>query len=333
MASQPRPGAVYWIDHYTVGTDDLQRWIDFHARVLGAEPERTDSPRTPDITFQYVGLCHQGGFLQKTPMPAAAPPGETLPRYAWFVRPDEIDAHVRRLDAQGVPHTAPLRTSATGADGIAVYFTDPDGNQFELWAPAQMPEGAMDHANRLGIGRISHVTYESRDLARTAAFFERYCMLEPFGGHDVAADLLVLPLAGGACRLIYERVETLGYRTSGRGIYRDMHTALVVREEDLWPNYERMWAGLPEWDYDARVGPPPANGPDLPARTALHGSPAGRRWKATFGRGDDWYDWDANLFHFLVGVPRDGTMRDYEPHTIDYYMEDYLTARGLQPAT
>jgi predicted enzyme related to lactoylglutathione lyase len=333
MASQARPGAVYWIDHYTVGTNDLPRWIDFHERVLGAESEPAHLPRTPDIKFQYVGICHHGGFLQKAPLPPPAAPGEALPRYAWFVRPEEIDAHVRRLDAEGAPHSAPIRTSATGADGIAVYFTDLDGNQFELWAPAQMPEGAMDRANRFGIGRISHVTYESRDLARSAAFFERYCMLEPLKSGGLAPETLVLPLAAGACRLIFKRVETLGHRTSGRGVYRDMHTALVVREEDLWPNYERVWAGLPEWDYDARIGPPPADGADLPARSALHGSPAGRSWKAAFGRGDDWYDWDANLFHYLVGIPRSGTMRDYEPHTIDDYAEAYLAARGLQPAT
>lgn len=333
MAPQPRPGAVYWIDHYTVGTNDLPRWIDFHERVLGAESEPPHLPRTPDIKFQYVGICHHGGFLQKAPMPPAAAPGEALPRYAWFVRPQDLDAHVRRLDANSVPHTAPLRTSATGADGVAVYFVDLDGNQFEFWAPAQMPEGAMDSAGPLGIGRISHVTYESRDLGRTAAFFERYCMLEPLKSADLAPETLVLPLAGGACRLIYKRVETLGHRTSGHGVYRDMHTALVVREEDLWTDYERLWAELPEWDYDARIGPPPPNGADLPARTALHGSPAGRQWKAAFGRGDDWYDWDANLFHYLVGIPRDGTMRSYEPHTIDDYVEPYLAARGLQLTT
>ena len=44
----------------------------------------------------------------------------------------------------------------------------------------------------------------------------------------------------------------------------------------------------------------------------------------------DWGEWDTNLFHFFVGVPRDGSMAVYEPHSIDFYMQDYLAARGIQ---
>ena len=64
---------------------------------------------------------------------------------------------------------------------------------------------------------------------------------------------------------------------------------------------------------------------------ALHGSPAGRRWIATFGRGDDWYDWDANLFHFFGGAPKGGSMATYEPHSIEDYMDAYLEAHPRGP--
>jgi hypothetical protein len=135
----------------------------------------------------------------------------------------------------------------------------------------------------------------------------------------------VLPLAAGG-RLVFKRVEDAGSgsRTSGRGRYRDLHTALVVREEDFWPNYERVWDELPEWDFDEQKGRYAGDGSALPARTALHGSPAGRRWKAAFSRGDDWYDWDMNLFHFFVGKPHGGSMATYEPHSIESYMDTYL---------
>ena len=326
---QQQSGTVHWIDHYTIGTSDLAQFIDFHERVLGAQTEPADTPRPPGIVFQHVASCHHGGFMQRQPMPSAAPPGRALPRYAYFVRPEDLDEHVRRLDANHVPHTDPVRTATDGADGIAVYFVDPDGNQFEFWAPDRMPEGAMRGSGPMKVGRISHVVYEARDLERTAAFFKRFCALEPLRRADAGADTLVLPLAAGG-RLVYKRVEALGERTSGRGIYRDLHTALVVREEDFWHCYERVWAELPEWDFDQRVGPPPSDGENLPARTALHGSPAGRAWKAVFGRGDDWYDWDTNLFHFFVGVPQNGTMTAYEPHAIDDYMAAYLASRGLR---
>src|SRR5262249_2732217 len=34
MAAGERPGTVYWIDHYVVGTDDLERWFDFETKVI-----------------------------------------------------------------------------------------------------------------------------------------------------------------------------------------------------------------------------------------------------------------------------------------------------------
>lgn len=329
MLDDQRPGTIYWIDHYTVGTNDLDRWVDFHERLLGAKTENASPERRQRGIFQDLPNSHHGGFVMREALPPSAGVGKGLPRYALFVRPDDIDEHLRRLDACQAPHSGAARTSADGADGTAIYWEDPDGNQFEFWAPVHMPDGAMNDCGPLKVGRISHVTYESRDLQRTADFFNHFCALEPLAGADIGADTLVLPLAAGG-RLVYKKVENLGHRTSGRGVYRDLHTALVVREEDFWPNYERAWAELPDWDFDEQNGRYAGDGTALPARTALHGSPAGRVWKAAFGRGDDWYDWDTNLFHFFVGIPRDGSMATYEPHSIDDYMQPYLAARGLK---
>ena len=80
-----------------------------------------------------------------------------------------LDGHLRRLDLHGIPRTDPLRTAAEGDEGIAIYFQDPDGNQFEFWAPDRMPKGAMDVCTAEGVGRVSSGVYGSRDLQRTAA--------------------------------------------------------------------------------------------------------------------------------------------------------------------
>jgi len=325
-----RPGTIYWIDHYTVGTNDLDRWITFHECVFGAVTEAASPERRRSGIFQNVARSRHGGFVQRHAMPPPVAPGEGLPRYAHFIWPEDLDEHMRRLDAERIPYAGPIRTSSDGDEGNAIYFVDPDGNQFEFWAPVAMPEGAMVDCGPLRVGRVSHVVYESRDLDRTASFFERYCTLEPQKSANVAADTLVLPLAAGG-RLIFKRVATLQGRTSGFGTYRDLHTALVVREPDFWPNYERVWSELPEWDFDQFDGSlklAAADAENLPARTTLHGSPIGRAWKAAFGRGDDWYDWDTNLFHFYVGVPERGaSMATYEPRAIEAYMESYLAAR------
>jgi hypothetical protein len=280
--------------------------------------------------FQQLTNCLHGGFLQKETLPPSAGLGKGLPRYGFFVRPEDISEHLRHLDACAVPHTDPVHTSADGEDGMAIYWDDPDGNPFEFWAPSHMPDGAMDDCGPLKIGRISHGVYESRDLQRTADFFDHYCALEPLVSSEVAEDTLVLPLAAGG-RLVFKKIASPGLRTTGRGVLRDVHTALVLRREDFWPNYERMWADLPEWEFDAeRDGIFAGDWESLPARTAVHPSPAGRRWFAAYGRGDDWYDPDTNLFHFFVGVPREGSMVTYDGHSIDDVAQEYLEAHGLQ---
>ena len=329
MIEDQRPGTVYWIDHYAVGTNDTERWASFHERVLGGKAARNSRPGARNV-FQELTNCLHGGFLQPVQLPPSAGPGTVLPRYGFFIWPEDVDLQLRHLDDCQVSHTDPVRTSADGEEGTAIYWEDPDGNQFEFWAPEHMPAGAMDGHGPLKIGRISHGVFESRDLQRTADFFDRYCGLSPLLSADVAADTLVLPLASGG-RLVFKKTESPGARTTGRGILRDAHTALVLREEDFWPSYERMWAELPEWDFDAeRDGTFDGDWESLPARTALHPSPAGRVWHKAFGRGDDWFDPDTNLFHFYGGAPVDGSMASYEGHSLDDYAEAYLEARGLK---
>ena len=46
-------------------------------------------------------------------------------------------------------------------------------------------------------------------------------------------------------------------------------------------------------------------------------------------RGDDWYDWDTNCFHFMGGVPEDNEFTRYEPRTMDFHMPEYAKAHGL----
>jgi len=330
MLDDQRPGTVYWIDHYVVGSDDLERWADFAAKVIGSQPLPEAGPAGRRfITFQDITpCCHHGAMLSPEPLPPSAGLGKGLPRHGLFIRQEEIEQHLRRLDQHDVPHLDPARTSAEGDDGISIAWEDPDGNEFEFWAPDRLPDGAMAGATPVGVGRISHGVYECRDLKRAADHFARYCALEPLKSAEIPADTLVLPLVGGA-RIVYKQVETIGQRTGGWGKLHAAHAALVVRDEDFWPNNDRMWAEVPEWEYDRERRGFVGAGPDLPARTARHGSPGGVQWFEVRGRGDDWYDWDTNCFHFMGGEPRGGSFTEYEPHTMDWHLPRYLQEHGL----
>ena len=315
MLDDQRPGSVYWIDHYVVPTADTRRWGDFYTRVLGAPPEIgenvPDGGRRPAGTrFTWVGRCHVGG----SPYTGDLLPGTGLPRYGWFIRSEDIDLHLRRLDQNAVAHSGPIRTSEEGEDGTAIRFADPDDNQLEFWAPSHMPAGAMDHASPAGVGCISSAVFESRDLGRTANFYSRYCGLDPLRSDEIARDTVVFPLAG-AGRLVFKRVDRLGNRTTGHAIYRALHTALVVRDDEFMPAMERMCDELPEWDFDPESLPTlrAEEAGALPARTCIHGSPIGPEWKRVFGRGDSFCDWDTNVYHFVAAAPVNGSMISFSP--------------------
>jgi catechol 2,3-dioxygenase-like lactoylglutathione lyase family enzyme len=236
--------------------------------------------------------------------------------------------HLRRLDRYKVPHTDPVKTAADGDEGTVIYFADPDGNQYEFWAPAHMPEGAMEIATDEKVGRISHAVYGCRELTRTAAFFEKYCGIEPEQSSKTAEGTLVLRLRAGA-RLVYKLVDKVDERVAGHGPWWDMHTALTVREEEFFSNYRRMWDGLPEEGAEkAKAGLSVEQQQALPARTGLHRSPVGLKWKEICERGDEFYDWDAHAFHFIGGIPLkdDGSMALYQAKEQEEYLRELTAA-------
>ena len=89
-----------------------------------------------------------------------------------------------------------------------------------------------------------------------------------------------------------------------------------------------MWANVAEWQWDPEHGQFVGAGPDLPARTSRHGSPAGRRsgsrsaGAATTG---------------MTGTPTASTswaarrgraFSEYEPHTMDWHLPRFLAANA-----
>ena len=149
-------GAAHWIDHFVVGTNDMVAWTDWAVNGIGLtrRPIRglTTAARKKNmkiICFLWWegGSCRIGGFLQPEIYPPAKELGQELPRCGFYIRPGDIDMHLPLRDRNKIPHTDPVESTAEGDEGTAIYFADPDGNQYEFWAPAQMPEGAMDVAD------------------------------------------------------------------------------------------------------------------------------------------------------------------------------------------
>lgn len=329
---EPR-GAAHWIDHFVVGTNNMGAWVDWAVNatgitrrpIIGLTTEaRKRNIKITSFLWWDGGSCRIGAFLQPEIYPPAQELGKELPRCGFYIRPEDVDRHLRRLDKYKISHTDAVKTAADGEEGTVIIFADPDGNQWEFWAPAEMPEGAMEIATSEGVGRISHCIYGARELKRNQEFFEKYCGLEAEQSSKTAEGTLVLRLRAGA-RLIYKRVDKVDERTSGHGTWWDMHTALTVRDEEFLPNYRRMWDGIPEEKaYKADINLTLEEQEALPARTGLHRSPVGLRWKEICSRGDEFYDWDCHSFHFIGGKPLSAgnSMARYEA----IEQEEYLLA-------
>ena len=336
-------GAVHWIDHYVVGTNDMVAWVDWAVNATGitrrpiiglTTAARKRNIKITSFLWWEGGSCRIGAFLQPEIYPPAKPLGEDLPRCGFYIRPDDIDTHLRRLDQHKIPHSDPIRTAADGDDGTLIFFADPDGNQYELWAPENMPEGAMEIATENRVGRISHAVFGTRDLARTTAFFETYCGVKAEQNSKTAEGTLVLRMRAGG-RLIYKLVDKVDERVSGHGTWWDMHTALTVRDEEFLPSYRRMWAGIPEEKgYKGDLNLPIGEQEVLPARTGLHRSPVGIRWKEICDRGDEFYDWDCHSFHFIGGktLKPDGSMALYQAIEQEHYLQDLAASLNKSAA-
>jgi hypothetical protein len=197
-----------------------------------------------------------------------------------------------------------------------------------------MPEGAMEIATENRVGRISHAVFGARDLARTTAFFETYCGVKAEQNSKTAEGTLVLRMRAGG-RLIYKLVDKVDQRVSGHGTWWDMHTALTVRDGEFLPSYRRMWAGIPEEKgYKGDLNLPIGEQEVLPARTGLHRSPVGIRWKEICDRGDEFYDWDCHSFHFIGGKPLkpDGSMALYQAIEQEHYLQDLAASLNKSAA-
>lgn len=361
---------AYWIDHVTVPTNNINAWNEWADMVLGLLPcpmaglssmerkhgipvhcfhdiaETRKDADLPGLTPHHIGV-----FTVPEPMPEDVPGlGKATPRSALYVRTEDLDQHLARLEKadqwarnpgpgwstlagrrsdRGIPYSDSIRTAIGGEEGTVVYFEDPDGNQWEFWAPDEMPEGAMSSKTRLGVGRIARITFGCREVENNAEFFARYGGLEAtaIGSNS---EILVLPLAFGA-RLVYEKRDVKETRTKdGTGV--GVHVALAVEKDDLLQMLEEMWADLPEWNADGSGDVVAEEGKFLPPHTEMHGSPVGRRWKQMLGRGDYFSDCDGHMFHFygIYSNRKDGSLIDYDARETEEYLEDLAKEKGLE---
>ncbi len=130
--------AIDRIDHIVITAFDLERTIDFYARVMGMEPITfADGRRGLAFGRQKINL-HQAGreFEPKALKPT---PGSIDLCFITETPLDEVAAHLKACGV--VIAEGPIEKTGALGPMMSVYFRDPDGNLVEVsnYEPSPRP--------------------------------------------------------------------------------------------------------------------------------------------------------------------------------------------------
>jgi len=114
---------------------DLARSVAFYRRGLGWAP-RVEVPVYVELALpggRGLGLYQREHFALNTGLPAALPTPGTTTGTELYLRCDDLDAAIARLEAAGAARLAPRALKPWGDE--AAYYADPDGNVIVLARP------------------------------------------------------------------------------------------------------------------------------------------------------------------------------------------------------
>lgn len=134
------PFTIQRIDHIVLRVADLQRSIDFYARVFGAEVVRHNQPlglvhlRAGSSMIDLVDLQ---GELGRKGGGAAGAERRNVDHFCLRIEPFDEAALTVHLHACGLTVEKAARRFGAEGYGLSLYCFDPDGNQVELKGPSE----------------------------------------------------------------------------------------------------------------------------------------------------------------------------------------------------
>jgi len=213
------------LDHVAFPVRDLPRAEKFYLETVGLTflTQRKNADGSPRHTYVKAGENIVGLTLPGVAVPASA---SGAPRYAIAMPNVEMfTATVKRIQASGAKCGEVENHSAESPFVKAFQFIDPDDNQIELCVRRQ-PLAEKDG--------ISHVIFETANLARAKKFYTEGLGLKPVG--EVRGEIL-FEFQNGQMIGVKE-VKELSERTKKKG--RACHVAFNVSQEDYDVMLERI---------------------------------------------------------------------------------------------
>ncbi|HEX6769836.1 MAG TPA: VOC family protein [Candidatus Binatia bacterium] len=213
------------LDHVAFPVRDLPRSEKFYLETVGLSflTQRKNADGSPRHTYMKAGENIVGLTLPGVAVPAST---SGAPRYA-IAMADEasLAAAVERIRASGVQCFDVESHAADSPFVKAFQFIDPDDNQIELCV-RRRPLAAKDG--------LSHVIFETANLARAKRFYTEALGLKPAG--EVRGETL-FEFQNGQMVGVKE-VKELSERTKKKG--RACHVAFNVSQEDYDVMLERI---------------------------------------------------------------------------------------------
>jgi catechol 2,3-dioxygenase-like lactoylglutathione lyase family enzyme len=206
------------LDHVAFPVRDLPRSEKFYLETVGLKflTQRKNADGSPRHTYVKAGENIVGLTLPGVAVPASK---SGAPRYAIALPIGEaFDTAVKRIRASGMKCGEVESHSAQSPFVQAFQFIDPDDNQIEICV-RRRPLAEKDG--------ISHVIFETADLARSKRFYTEGLGLKLAG--EVRGETL-FEFANGQMLGVKE-VPELSERTKKKG--RACHVALNVCQEDF----------------------------------------------------------------------------------------------------
>jgi catechol 2,3-dioxygenase-like lactoylglutathione lyase family enzyme len=207
------------LDHVAFPVRDLPRAEKFYIDTVGLKfmTQRKNADGSPRHTYVLAGGNIVGLTLPGVQVPAS-PSG--APRYGIALEPERFDDVAKKIEESGVRCGSVTEHESRSPWIKSLCFVDPDDNHMEICLRRSGPAAPS----------VSHVIFETKDLAKTSRFWIEALGLRPIG--EERGEKL-FQFENGQILGIKEVAE-LSERTRKKG--RACHVAFNVSQED----YDRM---------------------------------------------------------------------------------------------
>jgi catechol 2,3-dioxygenase-like lactoylglutathione lyase family enzyme len=163
------------LDHFVVPVDDIVVAEEFYVRVFGGVITKRNGLNTRQRkrgavphTFIQIGGKRMGVYLQSEERPPPVSP-RGLPTYSFTTTAQGLESVKNHLRDLGSIYDGPVRRPYPFADQ-SLFFTDPAGNHYAVFTPAE-PWRALDES--AGMTGVGYIELEAPDLSASIEFYER----------------------------------------------------------------------------------------------------------------------------------------------------------------